>query len=125
LCREENASNLDLVWFNVNDRRKIIIDILECVEKREKRARWHGFDDQFVSLFAHDGVIARQLEFTGDSNRLVSPILEKLDVSLRRQNSHLAQSVGICRSICLFMSFANCGTGLLLAKRYPAVFGGL
>jgi hypothetical protein len=62
----------------------------------EQRSRWHGFDDQFISLFAHDRVIARQLERTGYSNRLVSAIFEKFDMSFRRQNSYLVREVGMC-----------------------------
>jgi len=64
------------------------MESLERGEKSKQRPRWHGFDDQRVSVFAHDGVIAGKLKLTWNSNCLVSAILEKLDVSFRSQNSH-------------------------------------
>jgi hypothetical protein len=40
-----------------------------------------GLDNQPFTLFAHDGVFARKLELAGDPHRLVSAVLEELDVS--------------------------------------------
>jgi hypothetical protein len=40
-----------------------------------------GLDDQPFTFFAHDGVFGGKLELAGDPHRLVSPVLEELDVS--------------------------------------------
>jgi hypothetical protein len=41
-----------------------------------------GLDDQPFTLFAHNGVCAGKLELSRDPHRLISAILEKLDVTL-------------------------------------------
>jgi hypothetical protein len=73
---------LDGIRGQFGDRRKILIERDEGGQQRQQGFRRSGLDDQPFTLLAHDGVLAGQLELAGNAHCLVSPVLEKLDMSL-------------------------------------------
>jgi hypothetical protein len=59
---------------------------LKLRKNRKERSGRRRFDDEPMPFFSDNGVIARQFELPGNSNRLIPPILEKFDVSFAHSN---------------------------------------
>jgi hypothetical protein len=59
---------------------------LKARENRQERSGRRHFDDEPLSFFSDNGVLAGQFELARNSNGLIAPILEKLDVSFAHCN---------------------------------------
>src|SRR5260370_15052231 len=75
-------SKIDRLCRRIFDRRKILIERLERCKNCQERSGRRRLDNESLSFFSDNCVLSRQLEFARNSYRLISPILEKFDVSL-------------------------------------------
>jgi hypothetical protein len=64
------------------DDRELLVERLQLGEHGEKRFRRGRLNHETVPLLAHDRVLARKLELTGDADGLVAPAPEEPDASL-------------------------------------------
>src|SRR5262249_16979647 len=77
-------SQIDRIGERIQNRGKLLVEWREGSQDCQPQF-WRGrFDDQPLTLLAPDGVFAGELEFAGNSHRLVSAVLERLYVSFGR-----------------------------------------
>ena len=72
-----SASKLDRIGRLVSDRRKIFVERLKGLQKRQQGLRRGGFDDQPGALLSHDCVLTGEFEFPwGSRTAWFRPFLE-------------------------------------------------
>lgn len=76
------------------DGSEIIIDRGKRSENRNERLWWHRLENKSRSVFPDDCILAGQLEFTGNTNGLVAPILKELNESRRTDIFRHMPSIG-------------------------------
>src|SRR6266481_2406469 len=86
------SSKIDRLCRRIFDRWKILIERLERCKNCQKRSGRRRLDNESLSFLSDNCVLSRQLEFARNSHGLISPILEKFDVSLSHP-LHMAYAV--------------------------------
>jgi hypothetical protein len=81
----------------------LLVQRRESCEQSEQGSWRSRFNNQFVAILSHNGLIARQLELPRNSDGLISAILEELDVPFWYHRIPRA-NIGICQSICQLAS---------------------